>query len=67
MKAPFTWPNSSDSSRFSLSAAHETRTNGPAARALIRWIASAASSFPAPLSPRITTVASERATSSIIL
>jgi hypothetical protein len=66
-ESPLTCPNSSDSRRFSFSAEHETRMNGWGARGLIRWIASAASSLPEPLSPRIITVASEQATSSIIL
>ncbi len=53
VNAPFSWPNSSDSSRVSVSAAHETATNGPWLRGLSAWIARASSSLPVPLSPRI--------------
>ncbi len=39
VKAPFTWPRSSLSSRNSLSAAQLTVMNGPVCRLLRRWIA----------------------------
>ena len=38
VKAPFSWPKSSLSSRFSESAAQLMQTNGPAARGEWRWI-----------------------------
>ncbi len=63
VNAPLTWPNSSDSSRFSGIAPQFTATNGWFARALARWIACAISSLPLPLSPRISTLASDAATS----
>jgi len=63
VNAPFTWPNSSDSSRFSGIAPQLTATNGWLARGLARWMAWATSSLPLPLSPRISTLASEAATS----
>ena len=69
VKAPLTWPNSSLSSRLCESAAQWTLTNGLAARGLAAWIASASSSLPVPLSPRIRTAdglaATLRATSII--
>ena len=55
VNAPLTWPNSSLSSRLCDRAAQWTLTNGRAARGLAAWIASARSSLPVPLSPRIRT------------
>ena len=43
-------------------AAQFTFTSGPPRRGLLAWMASAISSFPVPLSPRIRTVASVGAT-----
>ncbi len=62
VKAPFTWPNSSDSSSASGIALQFTATKGRPARGLARWMAWASSSLPVPLSPRSSTLASERAT-----
>ena len=42
-------------------APQSTTTNGPAARALRRWIASASASLPVPVSPSISTVTSDAA------
>ena len=58
VNAPFSWPNSSLSSRVSVSAPQLTLMNGPAARLLSRWIARATSSLPVPLSPQMNTVVS---------
>ena len=62
VKAPLTWPNSSDSSSASGMAPQLTATNGRAARGLARWMARASSSLPEPLSPRSSTLASDWAT-----
>ena len=62
VNAPRTWPNSSLSSRLSLRAPQLTRTKGPLARGLRRWIAVAISSLPVPVSPSSSTEALERAT-----
>ena len=62
VKLPRTWPNISDSSRVSVTPAQFTATNGPRARGLPAWMASAMSSLPTPLSPVISTFASARAT-----
>ena len=62
VKAPFSCPNSSLSSRLSLRAAQLTFTNGPRQRGLAKWMAWATSSLPVPDSPRISTVVSEPAT-----
>ncbi len=51
VNAPLAWPNSSDSSSVSGTAAQLMATNGPAARRLRWWIARAMSSLPVPLSP----------------
>ncbi len=51
VKAPFSWPNSSDSSRFSCSAAQFTFTKLRAARSELWWIAPAISSLPGPRLP----------------
>ena len=62
VKAPFTWPNSSDSRRDSGRAPQLTATNGSRARGLAWWMALAISSLPVPDSPWISTVASVGAT-----
>ena len=62
VKAPFMWPNSSDSSSASGMAPQFTATNGFLARGLALWMARASSSLPAPLSPRSSTLASDWAT-----
>ena len=62
VNAPLSWPKSSDSASDSGSAEPFTATNGPSARGLPRWIASATSSLPVPLSPCRSTVASDGAT-----
>src|SRR5471032_2861575 len=51
VNAPFSWPNSSDSSRFSCSAAQFTFTNARFARSELWWIAPAINSLPVPVSP----------------
>ena len=51
MKAPFSWPNSSLSSRLSGIAAQLTATKGAAPAASSWWMARATSSLPVPLSP----------------
>ena len=50
-KAPFSYPKSSDSSRFAEIAAQLTFTNGLSLRLLNWWISSATTSLPAPDSP----------------
>ena len=62
VKAPRSCPKSSLSNKASGMAAQLTTTNGRAARAPQAWIARAISSFPVPLSPRISAEASEHAT-----
>ena len=61
VKAPFSWPNSSEPIRPGGRAAQLSATNGPRARAERSWIARATSSLPVPLSPWIRTEASDRA------
>ena len=56
VKAPRSWPNSSDSRSVAGNAAQFTVTSGPRARGLFWWIAFAASSLPVPLSPVMSTV-----------
>jgi hypothetical protein len=56
VNAPLSWPNSSLSSSDVGMAAQFTRINGPFARGLAKWMPSATSSLPVPLSPRIKTV-----------
>jgi len=56
VKAPFTWPNSSLSTRPAEMAAQFTLTSGRCRRGLRSWIARAISSLPVPVSPRIRTV-----------
>ena len=65
MKEPLAWPNSSLSSMLSGRAPAFTGTKGPLARALWAWTARATSSLPTPVSPTISTGASERAATSI--
>ena len=48
VKAPRSWPNSSLSISSGGMAAQLTFTNGPAATALLRWMARAISSLPVP-------------------
>ena len=62
VKAPFSWPNSSLSSRLSGSAAQLNLTKAAPARGEWWWMALAISSFPVPLSPRTSTVVSQRET-----
>ena len=62
VKAPFTCPNSSDSSKCSGIAAQFTATSGPSARRDSRCTACAMSSFPVPLSPWMSTELFEGAT-----
>ena len=62
VNAPFSWPNSSLSSRLSGIAPQLMAMNGPSPRLPLRWIASAASSLPVPFSPVISTGASVVAT-----
>ena len=56
VKAPFTWPNSSLSSRFSGMAPQLTATKGASRRGERAWMARATSSLPVPLSPVMSTV-----------
>ena len=65
VKAPFSWPKSSDSMSVSEIAATFTGTNGSSRRGPCRWIARATSSFPVPLSPAMSTVSGLRATALI--
>ena len=58
VKAPFSWPNSSFSRRFSGIAAQLMATKGPLARAESWCSARLISSLPVPLSPRSRTVVS---------
>ena len=62
VKAPRTWPNISDSNSDGVIAPMLILTAGRAARGLLRWMASATSSLPVPLSPRISTGALVAAT-----
>ena len=65
MKAPRSYPKSSDSSRPSLSAPQLIEMKGSLARSLCWWIARATNSLPVPDSPVIRTVRSQRAVVSI--
>jgi hypothetical protein len=65
VKAPFSWPNNSLSSRFSDNAAQLTASMGRSRRSLAWWMARATTSLPVPLSPRIRTVELLRPTRSI--
>src|SRR5713226_2262022 len=62
VNAPFSWPNSSDSSSVSGRAAQLTAMNGPLRRLERSWMARATSSLPVPLSPWTSTVAELSAT-----
>jgi hypothetical protein len=64
VNAPRTWPNRCESIRCSAIAEQSTTTNGPRARAEWSCTARATSSLPVPLSPSISTVASDGAASS---
>ena len=55
VKAPFSWPNRIDSTRFSGMAPQLTATNGLARRSPEPWMARAISSLPTPDSPSIST------------
>ncbi|EKD38793.1 MAG: hypothetical protein ACD_75C00605G0001 [uncultured bacterium] len=57
VKAPFSWPKSSLSSKFSERAAQLTAMKGCVSRGLFMWMALATSSLPVPLSPVIKTEA----------
>ena len=52
VKAPFTWPKSSDSRRVGAKAVQLTGTNGSDASEELKWMARATTSFPVPVSPR---------------
>ncbi len=56
VNAPFSWPNSSDSSSVSGSAAQFTATNGRSRRCDRWWMACATNSLPVPDSPSTNTV-----------
>ncbi len=62
VNAPFSWPNSSDSRRFSGIAPQFTATKGSLTRGEERWSARAIASFPVPLSPVIRTLVGYGAT-----
>ncbi len=62
VKAPRTWPKSSDSISVSGSAAQFTRTSGISRWALQSWMARATSSLPVPVSPMMSTVLRDWAT-----
>ena len=57
VKAPFSWPKSSDSRSSAGMAAQLTATKGRWFRLLCWWMARASTSFPVPLSPLSSTVA----------
>ena len=59
VKAPFSWPNSSLSRRFSGMAAQLTDTNGLSRRLDFAWTKRASTSLPVPLSPVIRIEASD--------
>ena len=61
VKAPFSYPNSSLSSRFSGTPPMFIATNGPSLAADQAWISRATTSLPVPLSPVMRTVALEGA------
>ncbi len=58
VKAPFSWPNSSDSISVSGIAAQFTQISGARERLLCWWMARATSSLPVPDSPWMSTVTS---------
>src|SRR5262252_1200536 len=55
VNAPFSWPNSSLSSRLAGMAAQFTLTNSPVEKAEFAWSHRASTSFPVPPSPAIST------------
>ena len=59
---PRSWPKSSLSSSGSGSAAQLTATSGPSRVTSLKWIASATSSLPVPVSPVTSTLHDEDAT-----
>ena len=61
-EGPFSWPKSSLSTRPVGRALQLTLMNGLSARLLVEWTARAISSFPVPVSPVMSTVASVGAT-----
>src|SRR5262245_6065677 len=65
VKAPFSWPNSSDSISASGRAAQLRATKGPPARSERRWTRRATSSLPVPFSPVTRTRSLEAAIRSI--
>src|SRR5580704_10392164 len=65
VKAPFSWPKSSEAISEGGIAAQFTPMNARSARLDRLWIARAISSFPVPVSPKIKTVESEGATFAI--
>ncbi len=65
VKLPRTWPKSSDSRSESGSPAQLSVTSGADARALWRWMSRETTSLPTPVSPVISTLASDRAAQSI--
>ena len=67
VKAPLTWPKSSDSSSLSGSAPQLTGTKAREAREPCRWMARATSSLPVPVSPVTSTGASEEQARAICL
>jgi hypothetical protein len=62
VKAPFTWPKSSLSIRFSGMAPQLMVTKGPVRAGERRWISLAISSLPVPVSPVMSTLMSVGAT-----
>ena len=64
VNAPFSCPNNCESINSWGIAPQLTRMNGPAARGERLWIARATNSLPEPVSPKMSTGTSERATSS---
>jgi hypothetical protein len=62
VNAPRSYPNSSLSKSVSGIAVQFSDTNGFCARELLRWMSSATSSFPVPVSPVMSTFVLERAT-----
>jgi hypothetical protein len=61
-EGPFSWPNSSLSTRPAGRAAQLTLISGLSRRRLFEWTARAISSLPVPVSPQTSTVASVGAT-----
>ena len=66
VKAPFSWPNISDSTRSRGMAAQLSLMYGPRTRCEPRWMSDAATSFPVPDSPVMSTRASVGAMRAII-